>query len=61
MNFHPEILSATFGPGRAIKSVRNFTVPGPVGEIACRLYSVTTSGTRDVCKVLRGAFAEDPA
>ena len=32
-------IAANIGPARAIKTVRNFTVPGPRGEIACRLYS----------------------
>ncbi len=32
-------IAATLGPARPIRTVRNFTVPGPLGEIACRLYS----------------------
>src|SRR6187399_1936840 len=32
-------IAADIGPARAIRTVRNFTVPGPLGEIACRLYS----------------------
>ena len=32
-------IAANIGPARAIRTVQNFTVPGPLGEIACRLYS----------------------
>jgi acetyl esterase len=31
-------LARKLGSGRAIKTVRNFAVPGPTGEIACRIY-----------------------
>jgi acetyl esterase len=32
-------LAAKIGAARAIESVRDFAVPGPLGEVACRLYS----------------------
>jgi acetyl esterase len=31
-------LAAKLGPARPVKMVRNFAAPGPMGEIACRLY-----------------------
>jgi acetyl esterase len=37
-------LAAKVGPARAITIVRNFTVPGPAGDIACRLYSDRETG-----------------
>ena len=38
-------LAAKSGPVRAVRTVRNFSVPGPLGEIACRFYS-DGEGTR---------------
>ncbi len=32
-------IAANIGPARALRTVQNFTVPGPRGQIACRLYS----------------------
>jgi acetyl esterase len=32
-------LAAKLGSGRALRTVRNFTIPGPAGGIACRFYA----------------------
>jgi acetyl esterase len=47
-------IAAILGPARAIRTVRNFAVPGPLGEIACRLYSDRDGGSLPVLIYLHG-------
>ena len=47
-------LAAKLGTRRAIRTVRNFAVPGPAGKIACRLYSDRDAASLPVLVFLHG-------
>jgi len=47
-------IAARLGPGRAIRHVRDFSVAGPLGQIACRFYSDRDSGSVPVLIFLHG-------
>ncbi|HXW09741.1 MAG TPA: alpha/beta hydrolase [Steroidobacteraceae bacterium] len=47
-------LARRLGVGRALQTVRTFTVPGPTGEIACRLYSDRPPGSLPLLIFLHG-------
>jgi len=47
-------LAAKLGPARAIRTVRNFEVPGPFGKVACRFYSDRDGSALPVLIFLHG-------
>jgi acetyl esterase len=47
-------IAGKLGPSRAVRTVRNFTVPGPLGQIACRFYSDRDPGSLPVLIYLHG-------
>jgi acetyl esterase len=51
---HRALAEKMIGPARAIKTVRNFAVPGPTREVACRFYSDRDTGSLPVLIYLHG-------
>ncbi len=47
-------LVARLPPARTVRTIRNFTVPGPFGKVACRLYSDQDSGAAPALFYLHG-------